>query len=218
MKIIAALILAGGCGSRMGGPKQMLKIGGKAVLARSIEAFKASKLVNKIVVVTTPEIFKEVSALFADISYAPAGASRIESLQNGLAALGAADLIAVHDGARPLVKPEYIDKCLAEAEEYGAAVLCVAVKDTIKQVKDGFIERTLDRNVLWAAQTPQCYKGALLKEAMDKYGSLKQATDESQLVEKLGVKVRAVKSGYENLKITTPEDLVMAEALLCRQK
>lgn len=202
----------------MGRPKQMLKIGGKAVLVRSIEAFKASKLVNKIVVVTTPENFKEVSALFSDISYAPAGASRIESLQNGLAALGAADLIAVHDGARPLVKAEYIDKCLAEAEKYGAAVLCVPVKDTIKQVKDGFIEHTLDRNVLWAAQTPQCYKGALLKEAMEKYGSLKDATDESQLVEKLGVKVRAVKSGYENLKITTPEDLTMAEALLCKQK
>lgn len=218
MKTIAALILAGGQGSRMGRPKQMLKIGGKAVLVRSIEAFKASKLVNKIVVVTTPENFKEVSALFSDISYAPAGASRIESLQNGLAALGAADLIAVHDGARPLVKAEYIDKCLAEAEKYGAAVLCVPVKDTIKQVKDGFIERTLDRNVLWAAQTPQCYKGALLKEAMEKYGSLKDATDESQLVEKLGVKVRAVKSGYENLKITTPEDLTMAEALLCKQK
>ena len=202
----------------MGRPKQMLKIGGKAVLVRSIEAFKASKLVNKIVVVTTPENFKEVSALFSDISYAPAGASRIESLQNGLTALGAADLIAVHDGARPLVKAEYIDKCLAEAEKYGAAVLCVPVKDTIKQVKDGFIEHTLDRNVLWAAQTPQCYKGALLKEAMEKYGSLKDATDESQLVEKLGVKVRAVKSGYENLKITTPEDLTMAEALLCKQK
>lgn len=218
MKTIAALILAGGQGSRMGRPKQMLKISGKAVLVRSIEAFKASKSVNKIIVVTTPENFKEVSALLPDISYAPAGSSRIESLQNGLAALGAADLIAVHDGARPLVKTEYIDNCLAEAEKYGAAVLCVPVKDTIKQVKDGFIERTLDRNVLWAAQTPQCYKWAMLKEAMEKYGSLKDATDESQLVEKLGVKVRAVKSGYENLKITTPEDLTMAEALLCKQE
>ena len=139
MKTIAALILAGGQGSRMGRPKQMLKIGGKAVLGRSIEAFKASKLVNKIVVVTTPENFKEVSALFSDISYAPAGASRIESLQNGLAALGAADLIAVHDGARPLVKAEYIDKCLAEAEKDGAAVFFVPGKDTVKQGKNSFL-------------------------------------------------------------------------------
>ena len=218
MKAIAELMLAGGQGSRMGRPKQVLKIGGKAVLVRSIEAFKASKLVNKIVVVTTPENFKEVSALFSDISYAPAGASRIESLQNGLAALGAADLIAVHDGARPLVKAEYIDKCLAEAEKYGAAVLCVPGKGTIKQGKEGVIEHTFDRNVLLAAEKPQGYKGALVKEAMEKYGSLKEATGESQLVEKLGVKVRAVKSGYENLKITTPEDLTMAEALLCKQK
>ncbi|MDD6173866.1 MAG: 2-C-methyl-D-erythritol 4-phosphate cytidylyltransferase [Elusimicrobia bacterium] len=218
MDITGAIILAGGQGSRMGRPKQMLPIAGKAVLVRSIAAFCAVPSVNKIAVVTTEENFKEVSSLFPGLIHALPGESRILSLQNGIKALGEADLIAVHDGARPLVNPEHIKACLAAAKEYRAAVLCVPVKDTIKQVKDGFIEQTLERSVLWAAQTPQCYDGATLRLALEKYGFLKDATDESQLVEKLGVKVRVVPSGYENIKITTPEDLIIAEALLCKHK
>lgn len=218
MDITGAIILAGGQGSRMGRPKQMLPIAGKAVLVRSIEALRAVASVSKIVVVTTEENFKEVSSLFPGLIHALPGESRILSLQNGLKALGRADLIAVHDGARPLVSPQSVKACLAAAKTYRAAVLCVPVKDTIKQVKDGFIEKTLDRSLLWAAQTPQCYDGATLRLAMEKYGSFKDATDESQLVEKLGVKVRVVPSEYENIKITTPEDLIIAEALLCRQK
>lgn len=218
MHITGAIILAGGQGSRMGRPKQMLPIAGKAVLARSIEAFCAAGCFDKIAVVATEENFKEVSALFPGLMHAVPGESRIVSLQNGLKVLGEADLIAVHDGARPLVNPERIKACLAAAKECRAAVLCVPVKDTVKQVKDGFVEKTLDRGVLWAAQTPQCYEGATLKLALEKYGSFKDATDESQLVEKLGVKVRAVPSGYENIKITTPEDLIIAEALLCKQQ
>lgn len=218
MDITGAIILAGGQGSRMGRPKQMLPIAGKAVLVRSIEALRAVASVSKIVVVTTEENFKEVSLLFPGLIHALPGESRILSLQNGLKALGGADLIAVHDGARPLVNPQSVKACLDAAKIYRAAVLCVPVKDTIKQVKDGFIEKTLDRSLLWAAQTPQCYDGATLRLAMEKYGSFKDATDESQLVEKLGVKVRVVHSEYENIKITTPEDLIIAEALLCRQK
>ena len=218
MDITGAIILAGGQGSRMGRPKQMLPIAGKAVLVRSIEALCAVASVNKIAVVATEENFREVSALFPGLIHALPGESRILSLQNGLKALGEADLIAVHDGARPLVSPKCVQACLDAAKIYRAAVLCVPVKDTIKQVKDGFVEKTLDRSLLWAAQTPQCYDGATLRLAMEKYGSFKDATDESQLVEKLGVKVRVVASEYENIKITTPEDLIIAEALLCRQK
>jgi len=91
------------------------------------------------------------------------------------------------------------------------------VKDTIKEVKNNFIAKTLDRALLWAAQTPQCYDGATLKLALKKYGGLKHATDESQLVERLGVKVAIVQGSYENLKITTPEDLIIAKAL-CKKK
>lgn len=218
MSLTGAIILAGGEGRRMGRPKQMLPISGKPVLVRSIEAFKALPGIDKIVVVTGGDIFTEVSAIYPGLLHALPGDTRIDSLLNGLAALGEADLIAVHDGARPLVNLQHILDCLKAAKEYRAAVLCVPVKDTIKVVSDGFIDSTLDRKVLYAAQTPQCYEGKTLKEAMEKYGSFKDATDESQLVEKLGVKVRMVLSGYENLKITTPEDLVMAEALLCKQK
>ncbi len=218
MSLTGAIILAGGEGRRMGRPKQMLPLCGKAVVARSIEAFKALPGIDKIVLVTGEDIFKEISLKYTGLLHALPGDSRIASLLNGLVVLGEADLIAVHDGARPLVNPAHIADCLKAAQEYRAAVLCVPVKDTIKVVKDGFIESTLDRNVLYAAQTPQCYEGKTLRQAMEKYGSFKEATDESQLVEKLGVKVRMVLSGYENLKITTPEDLVMAEALLCKQK
>ena len=91
------------------------------------------------------------------------------------------------------------------------------IKDTIKEVKNNFVARTLDRTLLWAAQTPQCYQSAVLRLALKKYGGLKNATDESQLVEKLGVKVAVVRGGYENIKITTPEDLIIAKAL-CKKK
>lgn len=216
--ITGAIILAGGQGSRMGRPKQMLPLAGKAVLCRSIEAFKAVKSIDKIVVVSTGENFAQVSAYYKGLMHALPGESRIGSLLNGLKVLSQADLIAVHDGARPLVAPKDIENCLKAAKEYKAAVLCVPLKDTVKVVKDGFVENTLDRNTLWAAQTPQCYQGRVLLEAMEKFGSYKNATDESQLVEKLGIKVRVVLSSYENLKITTPEDLIIAEALLCKQK
>lgn len=216
--ITGAIILAGGQGSRMGRPKQMLSLGGKAVLLRSIEAFKALKGINKIVVVTTDENFAQVSSHYQGLIHALPGESRVLSLLNGLKVLGQADLIAVHDGARPLVEPEDIENCLKAAQEYKAAVLCVPVKDTVKVVKDGFVQSTLDRSTLWAAQTPQCYQGGVLLEAMEKFGFCKDATDESQLVEKLGIKVRVVLSSYQNLKITTPEDLIMAEAFLCKQK
>lgn len=216
--ITAAVILAGGQGSRMGRPKQMLPLGGKPVLLRSIEAFLTLGTIDKIAVVTTPENFKAVSSVYKGLIHALPGESRVISLLNGLKVLGKADLIAVHDGARPLVSPRNIAECLKAAEQYGAAVLCVPVKDTVKVVKEGFVQNTLDRSTLWAAQTPQCYRGEVLFKAMEKYGSLKDATDESQLVEKTGVKVRVVLSDYQNLKITTPEDLITAEAFLCKQK
>ena len=216
--VTGAIILAGGQGSRMGRPKQMLPLAGKAVLCRSIEAFKAVKNIDKIVVVTTAENFAEISVHYTGLIHSLPGESRVQSLLNGLEVLGTADLIAVHDGARPLVAPKDIENCLEAAVQYKAAVLCVPVKDTVKVVKDGFVENTLDRSTLWAAQTPQCYQGKVLLEAMEKFGFCKDATDESQLVEKLGVKVRVVLSSYENLKITTPEDLIVAEAFLCKQK
>lgn len=214
MKDTCAIILAGGQGTRMGKPKQMLLINGKPVLERSIEAFKKVTRVAKIIVVSKQENIDILSKKYKDITFALAGETRIASLKNGINALGKKNykLLAVHDGARPLVLKENIESCLKNANKYKAVVLGVMSKDTVKEMKDGFVKKTLKRSALFCAQTPQCYQTAVLKKALAKYGNM-DATDESQLVEKIGVKVKAVLGNYSNIKITTPEDLIIAEAL-----
>ena len=198
----------------MGRPKQMLPLGGKPVLVRTVEAFQKAG-VSEIVVVTPPENRPELNRHFSGLIYADPGSTRLESVQNGFFKVSPqAQTVAVHDGARPLVNPAAIAACLQTAAQEGAAVLAVPVKDTVKVCQNSTVEKTLDRSSLWAAQTPQCYQRGVLAEALEKFGAEKDATDESQLVEKLGVRVRVVPSDYKNNKITTPEDLVFAEALL----
>ena len=211
----SAVIVAGGTGSRMGRPKQLLPVGGVPVVVRSILAFKACPCVHEIIVVTPPEN-REIIAKFAPtVRFADPGATRLASVQNGVACVCAqADVVAVHDGARPLVQRADIQTALQTAFEKGAAVLAVPVKDTVKEGENGHVVRTLERSKLWAAQTPQCYQRALLVQALEKFGAQQDATDESQLVEKLGVQVQIVPSSYTNFKITTPEDLLFAEALV----
>ena len=211
----SAVIVAGGSGSRMGRPKQMLPLGAKPVLVRTVEAFLQTPEIKEIVVVTPPENRAELQKRFPGIVFADPGKTRLLSVKNGfLKTSAASQLVAVHDGARPLVEPAHISACLQAARQYGAAVLAEPVKDTVKGCEGGFVQNTLDRAVLWAAQTPQCYRRPVLAEALEKFGQEEGATDESQLVEKLGIKVRVVPSSYKNNKITTPEDLIFAEALL----
>lgn len=211
----SAVIVAGGSGSRMGRPKQMLPLGAKPVLVRTVEAFLQTPEIKEIVVVTPTENRAELQKRFPGIVFADPGKTRLLSVKNGfLKTSAASQLVAVHDGARPLVEPAHISACLQAARQYGAAVLAVPVKDTVKVCEGGFVQNTLDRAVLWAAQTPQCYRRPVLAEALEKFGQEEGATDESQLVEKLGIKVRVVPSSYKNNKITTPEDLIFAEALL----
>ena len=211
----SVVIVAGGTGSRMGRPKQLLPIGGKPVVVRSILAFKQCPCVREIVVVTPVENRALIEQFVPDVVFADPGATRLASVVSGVQKVSTqADVIAVHDGARPLVNPAHIAQALQVAYEKGAAVLAVPVKDTIKEGADEVVARTLDRSKLWAAQTPQCYQLRVLVEALEKFGSEKDATDESQLVEKLGVRVQLVPSDYTNFKITTPEDLVFAEALV----
>lgn len=219
MKDTCAIILAGGQGKRMGQPKQMLRVEGKTVLQRSIEAFKKVPRVAKIIVVSKQENIDILSKKYKDITFALAGETRVASLKNGLGALDKKTykLLAVHDGARPLVFKKDIENCLKSAQKNKAAVLGVLSKDTVKQVKEGFVIKTLKRSSLFCAQTPQCYQTKVLEKAMAKYSSL-DVTDESQLVEKLGIKVQAVLGSYSNIKITTPEDLIIAEALCKKMK
>ncbi len=210
-----AVIVAGGTGSRMGRPKQLLPLGGIPVVVRSILAFKACPCVREIVVVTPAQNRDVISKFVADVHFADPGVTRLASVQNGVACVPAqADVVAVHDGARPLVQSADIQTALQTAFEKGAAVLAVPVKDTVKEGENGHVVRTLERSKLWAAQTPQCYRRALLVQALEKFGTQQDATDESQLVEKLGVQVQIVPSSYTNFKITTPEDLLFAEALV----
>lgn len=211
----SAVIVAGGSGSRMGRPKQLLPVGEKPVVVRSILAFKQCACVREIIVVTPPENRPVIEKFVSGVVFADPGDTRLASVQNGVAHVSPmADVIAVHDGARPLVNPAHIERALQTAHEKGAAVLAVPVKDTIKEGENNAVVRTLDRTKLWAAQTPQCYQRDLLVRALEEFGSEQNATDESQLVEKLGVAVQLVPSDYTNFKITTPEDLIFAEALV----
>jgi len=199
----------------MGQPKQMLPLGDKPVLVHSIEAFKNCPSVKQIIVVTDVENRAPIKEYGYEVEFVSAGDTRLRSVQNGFILTDPeAEVVAVHDGARPLVDPDKIEQCLSIARTHGAAVLAVPVKDTIKKGKDGAVAETLDRSTLWAAQTPQCYQRHLLEKALEQFGSEKDATDESQLVEKLGVKVQLVLSDYRNNKLTTPEDLVFARALV----
>ena len=210
-----AVIVAGGLGKRMGRPKQLLPLAGKPVLLRTVEAFAHIPCIKQIVVVTSAENREVLKKHFPNLTFAAPGQTRLGSVINGVSVLDSrVQAVAVHDGARPLVNPQAVVRCLQSGFETGAAVLAVPVKDTIKQVRGGVVERTLERNALWQAQTPQCYQAAVLRRALDKFGYLQDATDESQLVERLGVQVKIEPSEYQNLKITTPEDLVMAEAFL----
>ena len=211
-KKFSAVIVAGGTGSRMGRPKQLLKINGIPCLFRSIKTFEAAGA-SEIIVVSGAEVLKEVKKEFPSVITAPPAATRLGSVVSGVkkAKFG---VIAVHDGARPLVKKEHILKTAASAAKYGAALLAVKSKDTIKSVSRGIVAQTPDRNTLYQAQTPQAYKAGIIKEALKKYGHLKNATDESQLVEKLGVKVHIVDGDYTNIKITEPSDIQSAESFL----
>ena len=215
LSFAGAVIVAGGLGKRMGRPKQMLPLAGRPVLVRAVDAFKQIACVKQIVVVTSPENQEVLKKYFSDLTFALPGPTRLASVISGVKKLDhRVQAVAVHDGARPLVNPQAAQRCLKRGFTDGAAVLAVPVKDTVKQVRGGTVERTLERSSLWAAQTPQCYKADILRRALEKFGHLQDATDESQLLERLGVNVKIEPSDYKNLKITTPEDLVMAEAFL----
>ena len=199
----------------MGRPKQMLPLAGKPALAHTVAAFKQCPSVGKIIVVTPAENREELVKWTGEVTFAAPGATRLGSVQNGFACVpDSYQVVAVHDGARPLVDSQDVENALRVAREKGASVLAVAVKDTIKQAENGVVEKTLNRAKLWAAQTPQCYQRGILASALEKFGHETDATDESQLVEKTGVAVQIVPSHYQNIKLTTPEDLLIAEAFM----
>lgn len=220
----AALVAAAGNSSRMGGVNKLLEpLDGIPVLVRTLMALQSAQRVDEIVVATREEELVEVSQLCRTYGITKCtkvirgGESRAQSVL--LAALEAApdtELLAVQDGARPLVTPELVDRVIAAAARCGAAAPAVPVKDTIKQIRDGgAVERTVERESLRAVQTPQVFQGSLLKAALQSAVEKGIAiTDDCGAVELLGKVVFLVDGEEENLKITTPVDMILAEALL----
>lgn len=218
-----AIILAGGSGARMGTEKQYLPLAGRPMLEWTVEAFTSSGLFSKVILALGPGNLEKHGPAWekAGVRTAAAGATRTESLRNAFRLVSpGAGLVAVHDGARPLVDAALIKACLEKAGEAGAAVPAVPLKDTVKKVSagGGAFDSTPDRASLMAVQTPQCYKREVLSAILDAAGSGEDYSDESQVLEKLGIKAAVVRSTYRNIKVTTPEDLVIAEAFMKDEK
>ncbi len=217
---IAALIVAAGRGSRMGGsrPKALLPVGGTSMLGRAVRAFAAHPRIGTIVAaVADPEEARAVLGPdAARITLVRGGAERHDSVRLGLEAIGASEIVLVHDAARPLVPRRIIDAVIEAAERHGAAIPVVAVTDTVKRLReDGTVAATVPREDLRLAQTPQGFRADLLRAAYDRAARAGDfATDDAGLVERAGGRVATVDGSLVNLKITTPADLDLAEALI----
>lgn len=223
-----ALVAAAGSSSRMGGVNKLLEpLDGVPVLVRTLTSLQLARQVDEIIIACREEDLLEISELCRTYGIdkcskvVRGGESRAHSVL--LAALEAApetELLAVQDGARPLVLPELVDQVIAAAARCGAAAPAVPLKDTVKEVRDGgAVERTLDREMLRAVQTPQVFDAALLKSALqDALEHEVPITDDCSAVERLGKVVFLVDGDEENLKITTPVDLLLAEAILQDRK
>ncbi|HVP03203.1 MAG TPA: 2-C-methyl-D-erythritol 4-phosphate cytidylyltransferase [Solirubrobacteraceae bacterium] len=212
-----ALVVAAGRGERLGsaGPKALVALAGRPMLEWSVAALQRTAGIDAIVVALPPGV-----AAPAGCSGAEGGPQRSHSVRNALAAAGPkADVILVHDAARPLLTAELAERCLAALDADGgwdAAVAAAPVTDTIKRAPGGLgVRETLDRAELWAVQTPQVFRRAALERALARPAAeLAAATDDAVLVERDGGRVRVVAAPRENIKVTTPVDLELAELLL----
>lgn len=219
-----AIIVAAGSGNRFGGdrPKQFVELLGKPLLIHTIERFESCPVIDEIVLVVAEDQLDEVQRLLGGYSFSkinavvPGGDTRARSVRNGLDAIDreAAWIVAVHDGARPLVTVDEIIRTVEAASLHGAACLVADVTDTIKEVEQGFITATVPRANLRRALTPQAFQYDILSMAMEHASSEFEATDECSIVEKAGVRIFCVEGSPRNIKITRPEDLSVAASYL----
>lgn len=226
---VTAIVLAAGSGSRMNSKtkKQFMEIKGKPIIWYSLFAFEKS-IVDEIILVTGKD---DVEYCKKDIvekyrfskvaSVVAGGQERYDSVYNGLKEVKGG-IVLIHDGARPMISDDIINRCIQGAEQYSACVAGMPVKDTVKIIgKDNIIEDTPDRNKVWITQTPQAFRYEVVKTAYDdmKKSGETNVTDDSMVVEKYtDYDVRFVKGDYCNIKITTPEDIMLAEVLLSTKK
>jgi 2-C-methyl-D-erythritol 4-phosphate cytidylyltransferase len=222
---VAALIPSAGLGLRMKSSveKPYIQIGDRPVMAHTLEALARCPEIDGCVLVVEPSRLDVCRSEIIDrygftrvVAIVPGGQTRQESVYRGLQALDSeTDIVVVHDAARPCVDPAILSESIRLCHAHDAVLTAVPVKDTVKEVREGRVSRTLDRSTLWLAQTPQTFRYALLKEAheqarMDGY----TGTDDAALIERMRYPVTVLMGDYENLKITTPEDLETAAGIL----
>ena len=213
---VGVIIPAAGSGTRMGGiRKPFIQLHGRALLQHCLDAFAEVRAVAHIVVVLPEDLLGNppVWLRAEDVKLVPGGAHRAESVRNGLRALpDDVDVVVVHDAARPLVRPALIEAVIARAAEGASATVATPVTDTLHRVRNDCIVETPPRSEFWRAQTPQAFPRAVLEEAYTSVPDAESATDEAGLVAKAGFPVHVIPGDATNLKITTPEDLALAES------
>lgn len=222
-RFVSAIVVAAGSATRMGGEKQRLLLGGMPVLARTLTVLQTTPCIDEIVLVAREADraeFAEYATRYGISKLAAVvcgGSTRQQSVQNGVAAVSnQATLLAIHDGARPLITPHDVTAVVDAAAEYGGATAATPVKDTIKLANDdGTIASTPDRSRLWAVQTPQVFcRTQYCQATAAALAAERDFTDDCQLFEFAGFSVRLVSTGYQNIKITTPEDMIAARGFL----
>ena len=226
-KKCTAIVLAAGQGKRMNSSiqKQFLEIKGYPVLYYSLKCFQDSPLIGEVVLVTSEnavsycrsEIVKKYG-FFKVTGIIAGGKERYDSVYAGLLACGECEYVFIHDGARPFISEEILERGLTGVQETGACVIGMPSKDTVKIAdEDGFVKETPDRKNVWTIQTPQIFSYRLIRDAHEsiRKKDMSAITDDAMVVEQeTGVRVRLAEGSYQNIKITTPEDLVVAESFL----
>lgn len=220
----SAVVPAAGRSVRMGEDKLFLPLGEVPVILRTLRALESSVYITEIILVTREELIVPLGQLCKDAALEKVrkivvgGETRADSVLAGLReADPASELIAIHDGDRPLVTADIINAAIEKAAQRGAAAPAVPVKDTVKRAVDGVVAGTLDRSELYAVQTPQVFEHGLILGALEKAVADGAAiTDDCSAVERIGMPVCLTEGSYDNIKLTTPEDLAVAEAILER--
>jgi 2-C-methyl-D-erythritol 4-phosphate cytidylyltransferase/2-C-methyl-D-erythritol 2,4-cyclodiphosphate synthase len=214
---VTAIIAAGGRGERFGAeqPKQLILIGGRTMLERSVDAFLTHAAVDEVIVALPAELAGRPPVYLTQaakpLQIVAGGARRQDSVAAAFRAVPAScDVIVVHDAARPFASADLISRTIDAAAEFGASLAAIAARDTVKQVAGSMVRATLDRRTIYLAQTPQAFRRDILRDAL---AVTSDATDEASLAEQAGHAVRIVEGETTNIKITTPEDLWMAEAI-----
>lgn len=222
----SVIICAAGSSARMGRDKLMMPLSKKPVILRTIEAFEQCNKIDEIIIVTRDDLLSRLADICSSSGFKKVsnivigGNQRLDSVLAGLNAVSStSEIVAVHDGARPFVTQEIIETAVKTAEKYGSAIPAILPKDTVKEESDGKVHTTYERSKLRLAQTPQVFQKTILSAALTNAKSNELAiTDDAQAVEILGLPVFFIDGSDENIKLTTPIDMLLAQAIMDRRE